>query len=83
MKYRLNFEMFELRNGEPPFGAVPDQISYMDNMILFRTIQNTSACAGILQEGGETEGKYCRASSINLYSCGSIVYQPENENDHH
>lgn len=72
MRYRLNSEMFELQIGEPPLGAVPDKITYMENMILF-TIQNTFACAGILQEGDETEGIYCRASYIYLYSCGSMV----------
>lgn len=76
MRYRLNSEMFELQIGESPLGAVPDKITYMENMILFRTIQNTFACAGILQEGDKTEGIYCRASYNNLYSCGSIVCLP-------
>lgn len=84
MRYRLNSEMFELQIGEPPLGAVPDKITYMENMILF-TIQNTFACAGILQEGDETEGIYCRASYIYLYSLwfNGLFRQPENENDQH
>lgn len=76
MRYRLNSETFELRIGEPPLGAVPDKITYMENMILFTTIQNTFACAGILQEGDETQGVYRRASYINFYSCGSMVCLP-------
>lgn len=41
MRYRLNSETFELQIGELPLGAVPDKIIYMENIILFRTIQNT------------------------------------------
>lgn len=64
MRYRLNSETIELHIWEPLLGAVPDKITYMENMVLLRTIQNTFACAGILQEGDETEGIYCRASYI-------------------